>query len=523
MDALGIDIGTTTVKYVRYRSKTDRIVSHGEYRYRRGWEELRDILSAIKDREGTNVALAVGITSVELLKKTYSLPAQFEQEMRAEVDALVSKGMSVPLADMYREYLMLGEVEERGAAKRDVLFLGAHRSLVDHVVGLFRTTGFKRLLVLTDAGFCYQSMTDYALDGAVAVVDIGGKQTGIYIIDSGKLLLIREVMTACEAMRDAVVGGTALSPNEAEEHLWMNGFEEMPEDMLTLPFERLAAQVQRTFLVYSQKYPKRPVAKAWVTGRGARIPGLIEKLNELLGEHFDILPSRAEVEQEYIPAYALATRSSKFPNLLTEEMTGAARQTTAIRYAKAAGIIIVSGIALFSLVLWAKLHYLRTAVDNRLSVLSKKTQHFAGHSPNQQPVLDRTQTSFDGTGQKETSFVLLLKYLSSHLPSQIYLKGLEFDAAGTKTEGAISSKESNAKIGFQPGLQKQHRTGTMRLRGYVLAEDEEVETSLMQVMASLEKSGFLTNVRVTQKEMKSMNGKLLMEFEVSGECRGYAI
>lgn len=524
MDTLGIDIGTTTVKYVRYRRKANRIISLGEYRYRRGWEELRDILIAIKDKEGTNLGVAIGITSVEVLKKTYSVPVMPEQDMKAEVDALVSQGMLVPLLDMHREYLLLGEVEDRGVVKQDVLFLGAHKSLVDHLVGLFHKTGFNRLLMLTDVGFCYPSMTDCALDGAVAVVDIGGRQTGIYIMDSGRLLLTREIMTACEALKDAVVGGTALSPDEAEDHLWTNGLLEASDDDLTLPFERLAAQVQRTFLVYSQKYPKRPVVKAWVTGRGGRIPGLPEKLTELLGHNVNVLPSRAEIDQQYIPAYALATRTNGFPSFLTDEMTGTKTQTTITRYARAAGIVIILGITLFSIAAWARLHILKTTTDSRLATLSQRNQQLAeGNTGPQHRPATRTQPSLKKVGQKETSFVFLLKFLSSHLPSQVYLKSIEFDAARAVSNEVRDNLAhgTEARTGRIPT--KESRAATMHLRGYVVAGDEEIEPLLMQMLVNLEKSGFLRNVRVDQKGMKPVKGRMLMEFVASAECRGYEI
>lgn len=518
MDTLGIDIGTTTVKYVRYGRTTDRIVSRGEYRYRRGWEDFRDILSAIAEKEGTRVAVAVGITSIEILKKTYSVPVRLEPEMKNEVDTLASKGMAVPLADMNRRHLMLGEVEERGTPKQDVLFLGAHTSFVYHVFALFRKAGFRRLLLLTDVAFCYEPMIDYALDGSVAVVDIGGTQTGIYIIDSGRLLLIREVMTACETFRDAVVGDMALSPNEAEEHLWINGFGEASEGTLAISFERLAAQIQRTFLVYSQKYPRRPVSKVWVAGRGARIPGLTEKLNLMLAEHFDVLPPRAEVEQEYVPAYSLATRSDRFPNLLTEEMIGNGREAVITRYAKAVGIIIVMGIALFSFAAWAGLHYLTTTVDERLSVLSQKRQQLTGYDPARRPQSGREESVHKEIGEKETAFVVLLKYLSSRLPSQVYLKSVDFDASRATDKG-VGVKD----IRHHSGLKKSYRLAVVHLRGCTTGEDADAEAVMMHVVTTLEKSGFMSDVRIVHKEMKNVNGKTFTEFVVSGECRGYEI
>lgn len=519
MDTLGIDVGTTTVKYVRYRKKADRILSHGEYRYRRGWEELKDILSAIKDKEGTNVALAVGITSVDLLKKTFSIPMIPEEETKAEVDALVSKGTLVPTVDMRRQYLILGQIQERGTAKRDVLFVGAHRSFVDHVVGLFHRTGFKKLLVLTDVGFSYQVMPDCPLDGAVAVIDIGGRQTGIYVIDSGKLLLTREIMTACETLKDAIVGGTALSPDESEEQLWIRGFDDEYQALLALPFERLAAQIQRTFLVHANKYPTRPVVKAWVSGRGANIPGLPEKLTELLGQPFDVISSLAEVDRQYIPAYALATRGDRFPNLLTHDKTGTRRQESMIKYARVAGIAIIAGIVFFSVAAWLRLNYLNTAVDNRLAMLTQKMQQLPRQTRSLQPLSGLRQPSQKEIGQKEGSFILLLKVLSSHLPPQVYLSSIEFRSAP-----AALCEASVGDTGKSPqDYDKRHRAGFMHLQGYITAEGEEVEPVLMQVMVNLEKSGLLRNVRVDGKGMRNVKGKMVVEFVASGECQAYEI
>ena len=75
MDTLGIDIGTVSVKYVRYRKKgRGVVVSRGNYPYREAWEDIDGVLAEIKAREGTNVEVAVGITSQEILKKAFTIP-----------------------------------------------------------------------------------------------------------------------------------------------------------------------------------------------------------------------------------------------------------------------------------------------------------------------------------------------------------------------------------------------------------------------------------------------------------------
>jgi hypothetical protein len=80
---------------------------------------------------------------------------------------------------------------------------------------------------------------------------------------------------------------------------------------------------------------------------------------------------------------------------------------------------------------------------------------------------------------------------------------------------------TEARAGRTPT--KESRTATMHLRGYVVAGDEGIEPVLGQMLVNLEKSGFLRNVRVDQKGMKLVKGRMLMEFVASAECRGYEI
>ena len=58
MDILGIDIGTVSVKYLRIRGK-GVIISHGDYPHKGGWEDLNFVLTDIKDKEGTDVEIAI--------------------------------------------------------------------------------------------------------------------------------------------------------------------------------------------------------------------------------------------------------------------------------------------------------------------------------------------------------------------------------------------------------------------------------------------------------------------------------
>jgi len=76
----------------------------------------------------------------------------------------------------------------------------------------------------------------------VAIVDIGGRQTGIYIFDGKKLHLVREIMTASESFTDVLISGFGLTSRKLKAYTREKGFDETSSDILAVPMERLAAR-----------------------------------------------------------------------------------------------------------------------------------------------------------------------------------------------------------------------------------------------------------------------------------------
>ena len=145
MDILGIDIGTVSVKYVRYRKKGKGVVvSRGEYPYKEGWEDLEGILSSIKSREGVNVEVAIGITSQEILKKTFTVPVIPKEELREVLDwsahplatVEVARVMDTDAATALKALEASGAVEADGYwSLRDQDQLAAGAATADRLVG----------------------------------------------------------------------------------------------------------------------------------------------------------------------------------------------------------------------------------------------------------------------------------------------------------------------------------------------------------------------------------------------------
>ncbi len=521
MDILGIDIGTVSVKYVRYRKKGKGVVvSRGEYPYKEGWEDLEGILSSIKNREGANVEIAIGITSQEILKKTFTVPVIPKEELREVLDWSASKIISIPLDDMRHEYVMLGEIDERGVRKDEVLFVGAHKEYVNRIISLFEDVGFKNIVLLTDIGFVYLPVVEEAIDGSVAIVDIGGRQTGIYIFDGKKLHLVREIMTASESFTDVLISGFGLTYSEAESYTKEKGFDETSSDILAVPMERLGGEVQRTFNVYAQKYPSRPVTKVYLTGRGALIPNLLEKLKAFLAEELQHLDPQIGIEDQFLPAYMLAVQKDILVNLLPEQVKAREREAVYTKYARIGGLVLISVLVMLTLNTLTGYNRLRSSVESERTAVQQKREQLDRLAP------IRSSLVYNELGpivaeieRRDSSFVILLKYLASRIPKEVYMKEVDF----SRQDAAPAAPATPAAPAAPAAAKAPEIVNNVQLKGLIFGDPETMEATLLRLMIDLEKSNVVNNVTVISKDVKESKGRPAMEFQITAKSVPYEI
>jgi type IV pilus assembly protein PilM len=556
MDILGIDIGTVSVKYVRMRGK-GTIVSRGEYAHKGGWEDLNFVLTEIKEKEGTDLEVAVAVSSQEILKRTFTIPVIPKEEAREAIEWSASKVVSSPLEDMIYQNVMLGEISERGMKKVEVLFVGANKEYINILLSIFENVGFRRIVTITDTGFLYLPISAEKKEGPVAVVDIGGRQTGIYISDDKKLRFVREILTASESFVDAIMSELDLSYDEAERYAIEKGFTEESTGILSVPLDRLAGEIQRTFNVYARKYPERPISKIYLAGRAARIPNLMDRMAETFAEELEYLAPPTEVEDQYLPAHTLCITAEPLVNLLPEKLKARKREMTLKSWVRIASICIVALLLVPSIGMLASFRKLQVAIrTENADVASKKEQLrlLAGittASRYGEFIAVRREIE-----KKDKTFVMLLKYLSSQLPKDVYLKEIEFTDRNRKfdlasrdptkelaskdgpslrdaVKGAAKESLSGASLSGSPSqnpAQQSAVSGTVTvsdyvvtLRGNIFGDVDVQETALLNLVINLERSSLLRNVEVSKREVKEQRGKKALEFLIIARCAAYEI
>lgn len=563
MDKLGIDIGTVSVKYVRFKGKKDNntVGSKGSYTYNGDYDNLVEILGDIFEKEGSLVDVYIGLTSQDVVKRTFTIPVVPKNELKEAMNWSVSKVVNTPLEGMIYEYRMLGEVDERGVKKQEALFTGIQKDHVDNVLKAFNDAGFKRIRLLTDNAFTYVPVIGDGA-GSVAVIDIGGRQSGIYIFDDKKIKFIREIMTASESFTDALMSGLNLTYEEAEQYKFESGFTEETDDALSMPMGRLSGEVQRTFSVYNQRYPKKQVSRAIVAGGGSKIPGFLAKLAENLVEETMPLKGPANVEEEFITAYILGTYGDTLVNLLPPEIKAREREAKFKKWIRIGVVGLGAILLLVSLHFLSKLNREGIAVDmEKRNLEIKKRQLFGLDDP---AALSSCYNEFlavqNEIKKSDATFLLLMKYLSARLPANVRLNEIIYDrhkaitamavpvlqedipkdkrmlaeakaareaARSAATPASVARGGRNPAGGKEDTQEKdvvdQERDPGIRLWGFIRGEQVFLELTLVDVVTMLRKSGFIEDVEIIKKDIKEVKGGIALEFVIQARCLAYEI
>ncbi|HBE44212.1 MAG TPA: hypothetical protein DDW17_01855 [Deltaproteobacteria bacterium] len=540
MDTIGIDIGTVSIKYVRCSGKGTKItvVSKGEYAYSGDITDLEVIFSEIAASEGTNNEIVAGITSEDIVKKTFTIPILPKKEQKEVLNWSTTKILSVPLEDMVYEHVMLGEVDEKGVKKEEVLFVGARKQYANTILAALRHAGFRHISLITDIAFTYFQVIEEEIKGSVALIDVGGRRTGIFIFDAKNLMFAREILTASESFTDSLMSATDYSYDNAAKYIREKGLNDEFYDVLRMPFERLEGEIQRTFSVYNQRYPDKQITKVFLAGRGAKIPQFFERLKETMIEETDYLPAPREIEVEFIPAYTLCMDGDIYPNLLPEEVKASGKEQSYVRWLKIGSAIIFPVLLFLSLGLFGSLNKANITLSIEKANLAKKQDGIKKLSAMTASSVSQSELSIIRSEalKKDVTFITLIKFLSSKLPRDVYVKSIDFvSEAQAGVSATPAAQQALPKVAPQIAPQAPAKTQkgepqkpasknyNLTLKGYILGEPETLELTMFDFIIALKKSGFIRNVEVTSNTFREMKGRKVIEFSVNAKVLNYEI
>jgi type IV pilus assembly protein PilM len=201
-----------------------------------------------------------------------------------------------------------------GGADMNVLLVAAKRELVESKMRILREAGLETAAVDVDAFALHNAFEvnhPDAMDGMVALVNIGHEVTNINILDGGVPILTRDIALGTRRIREDLQRERGIDQETAEQML--RGYDRSSDldAVLRTRGEEVAVGVERAIaFIASSMRTDGHVNTVFLSGGGSRIPGIANTLADRL---------RLRVEQAN-PLANLRVRDGALKSLVTDEV-----------------------------------------------------------------------------------------------------------------------------------------------------------------------------------------------------------
>src|SRR5688572_19840309 len=196
----------------------------------------------------------------------------------------------------------------------NVLLVAAKRELVDSKVRVLTDAGLQPVIVDVDAFALHNAFElNYpdAMQGMVALVNIGHDVTNINILEDGVPILTRDLTLGTRHFGEALQRERGVSADDAAALL--QGFDRSPhiDAVLESRGEEIAVGIERAVaFIASNTRSGSSIRAVYTCGGGSRIPGLTEALG-----------ARLRVDTEMAnPLTALSIKDGAMDDLVTDEV-----------------------------------------------------------------------------------------------------------------------------------------------------------------------------------------------------------
>ena len=195
-----------------------------------------------------------------------------------------------------------------------VLLVAAKRELIENKLRLLTDAGLTPMIVDVDAFALHNAFElnhPDAMNGVVALVNIGHEVTNINILEDGVPILTRDLTVGTRRFREDLQRERGLGADEADKLI--QGYDRSPhlDAVIESRGEEIAVGLERAaaFLASSSRSGAQ-LRSAFTSGGGSRMPGLTEALSTRM---------RIPVQQAN-PLANLKVRDGALENLVTDEV-----------------------------------------------------------------------------------------------------------------------------------------------------------------------------------------------------------
>lgn len=325
--AVGIDIGTSSIKVVSLKKEDSRAVleTYGALalgQYGEGGiigqstnldsatlaTALKDVL---KETNITNTNVVLGIPSASCIIFIIQLPAAIEErDLATVIPGEAKKFIPIPLSDVSLDWYVIPRREDSGVESRVLLESGGEAKMSVLVVATLNETLVKYTEVLQKNQLPLDALEIEAFSNIrsimtrelfpVLIVDIGASKTKLSIVEHGIIETFRLVNHGSQDMTLAIAHSLEMPFDKAENVKKETGLVPSPEhphvpDLIKTHLATIFQEANSTMLAYEKRYNKN-IGKVIFTGGGAMTKGLLEYAGQNFSAEVALADPFAKIE-----------------------------------------------------------------------------------------------------------------------------------------------------------------------------------------------------------------------------------
>ncbi|NTV43630.1 MAG: type IV pilus assembly protein PilM [Syntrophobacteraceae bacterium] len=315
----GIDIGAGSIKVVRMRNgQRPKLLSAAIVEMPLDPSKALDISTNLRYLlSGKHIGRSNVITQMpgkDLTIRSLTLPKMPQAELTEAVRWESKRHLSYPLDTALVEYLVVGEKQEGGVGKHDIVMVAAERGKVLEHLKPFDDTAIKVSAVDANALALRNvlRLRDIPSDVNTVIVDIGAGKMEINIFKNGVLRFSRCVESGGADMTRAVADALGIGLMEAEEKKRaMNVLTDPEQDQavaaIRTKLNGLLMEIRRSVEYYKTTFREKSVEKTVLTGGVSLMSGIRDYCAQSLegpveiDQPFDRLACRKDLLEEFGP------------------------------------------------------------------------------------------------------------------------------------------------------------------------------------------------------------------------------
>jgi type IV pilus assembly protein PilM len=227
--------------------------------------------------KGRDVVTAVG--GHDVIIKPIEMDRMSEGDARDVIRWEAEQHVPFDIKSVELDFQILNPHDE--GARMDVLLVAAKRELVDNKIGLLMDAGVTPGIIDVDA-FALHNALEYnypeAMQGIVAVVNIGHEVTNVNILENGVPILTRDIPFGSRRIREDLQRERGLTAEQAEEVI--QGRQTVPglEQVVEASADEVGVGIERAAAFLMTRQSGEGIGMIYLSGGGARVPGLAEAL-----------------------------------------------------------------------------------------------------------------------------------------------------------------------------------------------------------------------------------------------------